>query len=103
MTDLLSTLSIPEEIRSYLAVLGLLLCWKLHGIEARRKKAVISQFYICLSRNDPATCDRCRMAHMHVCHGRSVSAFTARIASAAAVRSSRLRGSGPSRSGCGAR
>src|SRR5437016_14593208 len=70
MTDLLSTLSIPEEIRSYLAVLGLLLCWKLHGIEARRKKAVISQFYICLSRDDPATCDRCRMAHMHVFRGR---------------------------------
>src|SRR5437870_13389485 len=70
MTDLLSTLSIPEEIRSYLAVLGLLMCWKLHGIKARRKKAVISQFYICLSRNDPATCDRCRMAHMHVLTGR---------------------------------
>src|SRR5712691_866750 len=59
--DMLSTLSIPEEIRSYLAVLGLLLCWKLHGIEARRKHAVISQFYICLSRNDPTTCDRWRM------------------------------------------
>src|SRR2546427_3166005 len=68
--DVLSAWSIPEEIRSYLAVLGLLLCWKLHGIEARRKKAVISQFYICLSRNDPATCDRCRMAHMHVFRGR---------------------------------
>src|SRR5438132_12342862 len=70
MPDVLSAVIIPEEIRSYLAVLGLLLCWKLHGIEARRKQAVISQFYICLSRNDPATCDRCRMAHMHGFRGR---------------------------------
>src|SRR5437867_4920202 len=68
--DMLSTLSIPEEIRSYLAVLGLLLCWKLHGMEARREQAVISRFYVCLSRNDPATCGRCRMAHMHVFRGR---------------------------------
>src|SRR5205807_8477984 len=46
------------------------LCWKLHRFEVRRKRAVISQFYICLSRNDPQTCDRCRMAHMHVFRGR---------------------------------
>ena len=70
MPDVLSAVIIPEEVRSYLAVLGLLLCWKLHRFDVRRRRAVISQFYICLSRNDPQTCDRCRMAHMHVFRGR---------------------------------
>src|SRR6059036_1760245 len=70
MPDVLSAVIIPEEVRSYLAVLGLLLCWKLHRFDVRRRRAVISQFYICLSRNDPQTCDRCRMALMHVFRGR---------------------------------
>src|SRR5438093_13469968 len=73
MPDVLSAVIIPEEVRSYLAVLGLLLCWKLHRFDVRRRRAVISQFYICLSRNDPQTCDRCRMAHMHVYRGRMPS------------------------------
>ena len=71
MTDLLSTLSIPEEIRSYLAVLGLLLCWKLHGIEARRKKAVISQFYICLG--DARFLDRQYTVFGHTVEGQNVA------------------------------
>src|SRR5712692_9429561 len=101
MTDLLSTLIIPEEVRSYLADLGLLLCWKLHAhaMEVRRRRAFTSRLYICLSENDPQTCTQCRMAHLHVYSERmprrSVSAFAARIASAAAARSSRLQGSGP--------
>lgn len=68
MTDLLSTLIIPEEVRSYLAVVGLLLCWKLHAyaMEVRRRRAFTSRLYICLSENDPATCTRCRMSHLHV-------------------------------------
>jgi len=66
MTDLLSTLIIPEEVRSYLAVLGLLLCWKLHAIELRRRRAFIAQLYLCFSENDPQTCARCRMAHLCV-------------------------------------
>ena len=68
MTDLLSTLIIPEEVRSYVAVLGLLLCWKLHAyaMEVRRRRAFASRLYICLSENDPQTCTRCRMAHLHV-------------------------------------
>ena len=70
MTDLLATLIIPEEVRSYLAVLGLLLCWKLHAIEVRSGRAVASQLYICLSENDPQTCTRCRMAHLCVYSGR---------------------------------
>jgi len=72
MTDLLSTLIIPEEVRSYLAVLGLLLCWKLHAyaMEVRRRRAFTSRLYICLSENDPETCTRCRMAHLCVYSGR---------------------------------
>ena len=68
MTDLLSTLIIPEEVHSYLAVLGLLLCWKLHAhaLEVRRRRAFTSRLYICLSENDPQTCTQCRMAHLHV-------------------------------------
>ena len=77
--DVLSTLNIPEEIRNYLAILGLLLCWKLHGIEVRRKRAIISQLYICLSRNDPETCDRCRMAHLNVFSGRMAREVGLRI------------------------
>ena len=70
MTDLLATLIIPEEVRSYLAILGLLLCWKLHAIEIRSGRAVASQLYICFSENDPQTCTRCRMAHLCVYSGR---------------------------------
>src|SRR5881628_3790697 len=69
MTDLLSALIIPEEVRSYLAVIGLLLCWKLHALELRRRRAVTSQFFICLSENDPQTCTQCRKAHLHVYSG----------------------------------
>ncbi len=69
MTDLLSALIIPEEVRSYLAVIGLLLCWKLHALELRRRRAVTSQFFICFSENDPQTCTQCRMAHLHVYSG----------------------------------
>ena len=69
MTDLLSALIIPEEVRSYLAVIGLLLCWKLHALELRRRRAVTSQFFICLSENDPQTCSQCRIAHLHVYAG----------------------------------
>ncbi|HZC82175.1 MAG TPA: tetratricopeptide repeat protein [Nitrospiraceae bacterium] len=70
MTDLLYTLIIPDEVRSYLAILGLLLCWKLHAIEIRRRRAVSTQLYLCLSKIDPQTCTRCRMAHLHVFTGR---------------------------------
>jgi tetratricopeptide (TPR) repeat protein len=72
MTDLLSTLIVPEEVRSYLAVLGLLLCWKLYAyaMEVRRRRAAATQLYICLSENDPETCARCRMAHLSVYSGR---------------------------------
>ena len=49
MTDLLNVLIIPEEMSSYLAVLVLLLCWKLHAIEARRRRAVVPlQLYLSL-------------------------------------------------------
>src|SRR5437879_13215522 len=72
MTDLLSTLIIPEEVRSYLAVLGLLLCWKLHAyaMEVRRRRAFTSRLYICLSEDDPETCTRCRIAQLCVYSGR---------------------------------
>src|SRR5207244_12815658 len=69
MTDVLSALISPEEVRSYLAVIGLLLCWKLHALELRRRRAVTSQFFICLSENDPQTCTQCRKAHLHVYSG----------------------------------
>ena len=71
MTDLLYVLIIPEEMPRYLAVLGLLLCWKLHDIEARLRRAVVPlQLYLSLSANDPQTCKRCSMAHLRVFLGR---------------------------------
>jgi hypothetical protein len=70
MTGLLYTLILPEEMPSYLAVLGLLLCWELHDIEARLRP-VPSQLYIALSENDPQTCKRCSVAHLRAFLGRT--------------------------------
>jgi tetratricopeptide (TPR) repeat protein len=79
MTDLLSTLIIVEEVRSCLAVLGLLLCWKLHAIELRHRGAVTTQLFLCLSENDPETCAQCRMAHLCVYSGRMAREVGLRI------------------------
>ncbi len=74
MTDLLYALHymliLPEDMPSYLAVLGLLLCWELHAIEARLRP-VPSQLYIALSENDPQACKRCSLAHLRVFLGRT--------------------------------
>ncbi len=75
MLDLLYILTtiliIPEEMPSYLGVLGLLLCWELHAIEARLRRAVVPlQLYLCLSEDDPQTCKRCHLAHLRVFLGR---------------------------------
>lgn len=74
MTDLLYTLLymliLPEDMPSYLAVLGLLLCWELHAIEVQLRP-VPSRLYIALSENDPQTCKRCRTAHLRVFLGRT--------------------------------
>src|SRR5438445_451322 len=86
------TLSLPEDMPSYLAILGLLFCWKLHEVEGQlgriktedvrdvlrrlararpilKKQRATPWLFIHLSRNDSHSCPQCVKAHLHVFSG----------------------------------
>lgn len=92
MTGFEFTLILPEEMPSILAILGELLCLKLHEIEvqlgriqpknvrdilrhlALARPSLLRQsatpwLFICVSRNDSQTCARCTQAHLHMFSG----------------------------------
>jgi hypothetical protein len=99
MTSIVAALIIPEEVPSFLAVLGLLFCWELHTIEIQqgriRPKTLAAyliplrielpmvgarpMLFIYMARNDPRTCRLCRAAHAHVFSGRTPWEAGARI------------------------
>ncbi len=99
MTSIIVHLIIPEEVPSFLAVLGLLFCWELHDIEIQQGRikprnllaylvplrielpmvGARPMLFIFMARNDPRTCRRCRAAHAHAFSGRTPWEAGARI------------------------
>jgi hypothetical protein len=102
MTAFEFTLHLPEDIPSYLAILGLLFCWKLHEIEVQlgriqpkdvrdslRRLALASPIllrqsatpwlFIYLSRTDSQSCAQCAKAHLHVVSGSNLREAAAPI------------------------
>ena len=102
MSALEFTLSLPEDIPGYLAILGLLFCWKLHEIEVhlgrvqaedvrdvlRRlalarpilmRQRATPWLLIYLSRNDSQTCPHSIKAHLHVFSGSILREAAAQI------------------------
>src|SRR2546427_4883727 len=85
-------LILPEDMPSYLAILGLLFCWKLHEVDNQlgriktedvrdvlrrlaRASPILKKprpppwLFIHLSRNDSHSCPQCVKAHLHVFSG----------------------------------
>jgi hypothetical protein len=97
------TLTLPEDMPSYLAILGLLFCWKLHEVEDRlgriktedvrdvlrrlalarpillKRQRATPWLFIHLSRNDSQSCPQCRKAHLHVFSGSILREAAAQI------------------------
>src|SRR3989441_5756609 len=95
-------LILPEDMPSYLAILGLLFCWKLHEVENQlgriktedvrdvlrrlalarpilKKKRATPWLFIHLSRNDSQSCQQCLKAHLHVFSGSDLREAAAHI------------------------
>src|SRR6266849_5288999 len=96
-------LILPEDMPSYLAILGLLFCWKLHEVEDQlgriktedvrdvllrrlalarpilKKQRATPWLFIHLSRNDSQSCQQCLKAHLHVFSGSDLREAAAHI------------------------
>src|SRR2546422_11229381 len=95
-------LILPEDMPSYLAILGLLFCWKLHEVEDQlgriktedvrdvlrrltlarpifKKQRATPWLFIHLSRNDSQSCQQCLKAHLHVFSGSDLKEAAAQI------------------------
>src|SRR2546422_8475856 len=102
MNALEFTLSLPEDIPGYLAILGLLFCWKLHAVEVQlgriktedvrdvlrrlalarpifQRQRATPWLFIHLSRNDSQSCPECLKAHLHVFSGSDLKEAAAHI------------------------
>jgi len=95
-------LILPEDMPSYLAILGLLFCWKLHEVEDQlgriktedvrdvlrrlalarpilKRQRATPWLFIHLSRNDSQSCQQCLKAHLHVFSGSNLREAAAHI------------------------
>src|SRR2546425_4251662 len=102
MNALEFTLSLPEDIPGYLAILGLLFCWKLHAVEVQlgriktedvrdvlrrlalarpifQRQRATPWLFIHLSRNNSQSCPQCLKAHLHVFSGSDLKEAAAHI------------------------
>src|SRR5260370_2100558 len=98
------TLSLPEDIPGYLAILGLLFCWKLHAVEVQlgrvqaedvrdvlrrlalarpifQRQRATPWLFLHLSRNDSQSCPECLKAHLHGVSGLDLKEAAAHLPS----------------------